>query len=300
MSLYNNPVSRLAFLKMHGCGNDFIVIDDATESLAWAQLSQLAQRYCDRRFGIGADGLIAVGHPAPGNADTTWDYEMRYVNADGSRAEMCGNGIRCLGKFVADELHDTRDSIRVLTGAGVLPVALYRDAHGTAQRASVGMGVPRLLAREIPTTLAPDGEQVINAALALDSTQLNVTAVSMGNPHAVSFHPAVTDRHVLGLGPQVEVHPAFPEKVNAEFVQLLSPTRLAMRVWERGCGETWACGTGACASVVAAVLNGHCAYGTDIDVQLNGGELRIAWPAPDAPVQMTGPAVTVFRGELTV
>jgi diaminopimelate epimerase len=298
MHLYNSAVDTLPFVKLHGCGNDFIVFDDAAVRFSWEQLSQLAVRFCDRRFGIGGDGLIAIGPAGPSAAAGAWDYEMRYVNADGSRAEMCGNGIRCLGKYVADELHDKRDAIHVLTGAGVLPVSLLREADGTVHSASVGMGVPRLLAREIPTTLAPAGEQVLGAMLPLKGAELPVTAVNMGNPHAVSFHDKVTDYHVLTLGPQVETHPAFPRKVNAEFVQALSPTRLRMRVWERGCGETWACGTGACASVVAAVMTGRCSFGAEVTVVLNGGELRITWPARDAQVLLTGPAVTVFRGVL--
>jgi diaminopimelate epimerase len=267
---------------MHGCGNDFIVFDDTAGQFSWEQLSLYAQRFCERRFGVGADGLIAIGPAAEAMTDAdAWDYEMRYLNADGSRAEMCGNGIRCAGKFVCDELGEKRSGIRVLTGAGVLPVALQRGADGAVHSVTVGMGVPKLLAGEIPTALCPPNERAIAVPLQLNGVQLALTAVNMGNPHAVSFTEQLSDHHVLGLGPLLEVHPAFPAKVNAEFVQVLSPTRLRMRVWERGCGETWACGTGACASVVAAVLNGHCVYGAEVTVVLNGGELQITWPAPD-------------------
>lgn len=301
MSQYNNAMDKLVFLKMHGCGNDFIVFDDAENRLSWERLAGLARQYCSRRFGIGADGLIAIGHPKSASADpAAWDYEMRYVNADGSRAEMCGNGIRCLGKFVADELHDARNAIRVLTGAGILPLKLWRDETGAVRSVTVDMGVPQLAASAIPTTLRPASEPVQAVPLELAGERLVVTAVSMGNPHAVSFHDLVTDYHVLTLGPAVEAHSAFPEKANAEFVQVLSPTRLRMRVWERGCGETWACGTGACASVVAAVLNDHARFDEEVTVLLKGGELRITWPGPDDPVQLTGPAVTVFRGELCI
>jgi diaminopimelate epimerase len=301
MPLYNDAVGTIPFRKMHGCGNDFIVFDDAEDRFPWERLAELARQYCPRRFGVGADGLIAVGHNKESHAEgAAWDYEMRYVNADGSRAEMCGNGIRCLGKYVAEELGDTRSEMRVLTGAGILPVKLTRNATGAVHSVTASMGVPQLSASAIPTTLRPPREQVIAAALDLAGERLAVTAVSMGNPHAVSFQQEVTDYQVLTLGPQVEAHSAFPEKVNAEFVQVLSPARLRMRVWERGCGETWACGTGACASVVAAVLNSHSRHGEEVTVVLNGGELRIVWPRLDEEVQMTGPAVTVFRGELAL
>ena len=299
--LYNACMAGIAFTKMHGLGNDFIVLDDAAGVHDWAALGLLAQRYCPRRTGVGADGVIAVGHgPLAGER---WpagvDFEMRYVNADGSRAEMCGNGIRCLGQFVAGQLNWELDSVAVLTGAGVLSLRLSRDAAGVVQAVTVGMGVPRLVASQIPTTLRPDTEPVVGALLDLDEDEpLLLTAVNMGNPHAVFFVDAISDHHVHALGPLIETHPLFPQKINAEFVQVLTPQRLRMRVWERGVGETWACGTGACASVVAAVLNGHCAHGTDVTVVLNGGELTVNWPAADEQVLMTGPAAAVFHGEL--
>jgi diaminopimelate epimerase len=300
-------VAKLSFLKMHGCGNDFIVIDDADNAYSWEELSGLALRLCDRRFGIGGDGLIALGHsPFVGDG---WpehtDYEMRYLNADGSRAEMCGNGIRCTGKFAADVLNDKRTILRMMTGAGVLPVELHRDSEGIVHSATVGMGVPHLSAAEVPTTLTPSSERVIAIPLEIDGETLNLTCVSMGNPHAVSFVNEITDHHVLELGPKIEKHPAFPKRVNVEFVQQLMPgpgerTRMRMRVWERGCGETWACGTGACASVVAAVLTGRVAHGEEVDVVLNGGILSIVWPGAYAPVRMSGPAETVFAGEIEI
>lgn len=276
---------------MHGCGNDFIVFDDEQDRFSWDELSQLARRYCPRRFGVGADGLIAIGrHPGA-------DYEMRYVNADGSRAEMCGNGIRCVGKFVGDELGDIRSHIKVMTGNGVLPISLSRLA-GKVDSITVGMGVPGLKAASIPTTLKPISEPVLATELAVDGTILSLTAVNMGNPHAVSFVDSITDQLVLGIGPQVEKHPVFPEGVNVEFVQVLAPENLRMRVWERGVGETWACGTGACATVVAAVLNGHSRPGSDVTVKLNGGKLIINWPGEGKDVQMTGPAEFVYHGFL--
>ena len=280
---------------MHGCGNDFIVFDDKDDRYSWHELSDLARRYCTRRYGIGADGLIAVGRPAGNDAD----FEMRYLNADGTRAEMCGNGIRCLGKFVADELGWKKDRARVLTGAGVLPITLHRGESGV-ESVTVSMGVPGVTAGDVPTTLRPLGEQVANVVLDVDDVRLAVTAVNVGNPHAVCFVQNITDDLVLGTGPVLEDHPVFPKGVNAEFVRVMDRKRLRMRVWERGCGETEACGTGACASVVAAVLNGYADHASEVTVKLNGGDLRITWPAPDQPVLMTGPAVTVYRGGFEV
>jgi diaminopimelate epimerase len=279
---------------MHGCGNDFVVFDDPAGRFGWDELSALAPRLCDRRFGIGGDGIIAVGRT------TLADYEMRYVNADGSIAEMCGNGIRCVGKFVADELGEERGVVDVLTGNGVLTIQLHRATAGEVQAVTVGMGLPILEPAAVPTTLGADLPAAVGIPLAVAGHELALTAVSMGNPHAVSFVSEITDEHVHGLGPQVERHPAFPARVNVEFVQVESPTRLRMRVWERGCGETWACGTGACASVVAAVLSGYARHGTDVTVALNGGDLTINWPAADRPVLMTGPATTVFRGQVAL
>ncbi|MCC7478541.1 diaminopimelate epimerase [bacterium] len=300
----------MPFIKMHGCGNDFIVFDDPRGEYGWTALSQMAQRFCDRRFGIGGDGIIAVGHgPVDGEV---WgegaQYEMRYVNADGSRAEMCGNGIRCTGKFIADELGFSGDELLIQTGNGVLPIRLMREG-GAVSQVSVGMGVPRLAAEQVPmqldaATTAEAQAGGLHAAPALlelpiDGAGYRITGVSMGNPHAVIFVPEISDHHVHSIGPRIETDPHFPKKTNVEFNQVLSPTHLRMRVWERGCGETWACGTGACASAVAAVLAGHSPAGQDITLSLNGGDLSINWPGPGQPVQMTGPAESVFRGELS-
>jgi diaminopimelate epimerase len=289
-------MARIDFLKMHGCGNDFIVFDDASDRFSWHDLAGLARQHCRRRFAVGADGLIAVGRPPEPGAD----FEMRYLNADGSRAEMCGNGIRCLGKFIADELGWERDTANILTGAGVLPIHLLHDVEGQVNAVTVGMGVPRLRAADIPTTVRPASELAVGVVLDVDSERFAVTAVSMGNPHAVIFVDHITDEHVLDYGPRIEEHPLFPHKTNVEFVQVQSPNRLRMRVWERGCGETLACGTGACASVVAAVLNGHVQYAETVMVQLQGGELGVRWASPSSNVEMTGPAETAFRGVLEV
>lgn len=284
---------------MHGCGNDFIVINDAEGLLNWDALSRLAQRYCPRRLGVGADGLIAVGHsPLPG---ATWpndvDFEMRYVNANGSHAEMCGNGIRCLAKFVADQQGDNRDTLCVYTGAGVRRVRLWRSG-GQVTSATVSMGQPRLKAADIPTTLRSPGQEVVGALVELEHERLEVTAVNVGNPHAVVFVNEISEYLVHEVGPQLAAHAAFPQGTNVEFVQRVGPERLRMRVWERGIGETWACGTGACASVVAAVLTEHVEPQTEITVVLNGGELGVKWPSLDSQVELTGPATAVYRGEL--
>lgn len=280
---------------MHGCGNDFIVFDDESDRYSWHELAELALACCRRRFGIGADGLIAIGRPPGPEAD----FEMRYLNADGSRAEMCGNGIRCLGKYIADELGWSKGHAKIQTGSGILPITLHQGRNGV-DSVTVSMGVPGITAGEIPTTLRPMGERVTGVVLDINAERLSLTAVSMGNPHAVCFVPSITDKHVLTLGPQLDAHPVFPSGVNAEFVRVMTSDKLRMRVWERGCGETQACGTGACAAVVAAVLNGHCQLGTEVTVKLNGGNLRITWPAEQQSVLMTGPVETVYCGELTI
>lgn len=279
---------------MHGCGNDFIVFDDLDDRLAWHELSELAERNCRRRFAVGADGLIAIGRPAGRDAD----FEMRYLNADGSRAEMCGNGIRCVGKYAADVLGWEGDTVRVLTGAGVLPLTLIRGEGQEVVEVTVGMGEPRTTAEAIPTTLRSSGHQVVDCVLEVGDRRLPVTTVSMGNPHAVSFVDSITDELVLGTGPLMETHPVFPKGVNAEFAKVIAAGRIRMRVWERGVGETLACGTGACATVVAAILTGRASHGSEITVMLNGGELTINWPGSGMPVLMTGPAETVYTGIL--
>jgi diaminopimelate epimerase len=185
----------------------------------------------------------------------------------------------------------------VLTGNGVLPITLHREG-GAVTSVTVGMGVPRLQSAQIPTTLG--NGTAVREPLNVAGETLLFTTVNIGNPHAVSFVPTIEERHVHQLGPQVETSPAFPQKTNVEFVEALSPRELRMRVWERGCGETWACGTGACATVVAAVLEGHSQYGEDVTVHLNGGDLTIHWPSADEAVLMTGPAEIAFEGSLTI
>lgn len=282
---------RIEFSKMHGLGNDFVVIDDRAQELdldpdaiAWM---------CDRNFGIGGDGLILVRPSESGDAD----YFMAYYNADGSQAEMCGNGIRCFAKYVVDHGIVTADStsLRVGTLAGVKPITFTRTADGTLDVATVDMGEPVLTPSLIPTTFS--GEQVFECPLETELGTFRITAVSMGNPHAVIWVDDVDSAPVAEVGPVIENHPAFPQKTNVEFAQYVGEDFIRLRVWERGVGETLACGTGACATLVAGTL--ACVVGREATVELPGGELRIRWDESGA-VYMTGPAVGVFTGVLSV
>jgi diaminopimelate epimerase len=272
------------FVKMHGLGNDFIVIDGRRYSAAW---SQLAQAMCDRHFGVGADGILVVLDAEGANA------RMRIFNPDGSEAEMCGNGIRCFAKYLYERGIARGREIRIATGAGVLPVTLDIDDVDRVRQVTVGMGVPRLDPREIPVLV--EGEGAVDVPLRLaDGTELRFTAVSMGNPHAVVFLDEPVERFPLErIGPEVEHHALFPQRVNFEIANVLDRERITLRVWERGAGLTLACGTGACATVVAARL--HDLVGEEVAVRVPGGTLRIAWDGK-GEVWMTGPAVEVFQG----
>ncbi|MGA2031034.1 MAG: diaminopimelate epimerase [Thermoguttaceae bacterium] len=274
----------MRFTKMQGVGNDYIYVDCFAEAMP-EDPAALARQISDRHFGVGSDGLILI---CP---STRADAQMRMFNADGSEAEMCGNGVRCVAKYVYDHGLVRKPSLRIETGRGVLALDLEL-ADGMVSRVRVDMGEPMLAAREIPTTLP--GDPVVDAVLNVVGRQLRATCVSMGNPHCVVFVDRLTDDDVLGLGPQVETDPHFPKRVNVEFVEVLSPTEVRMRVWERGSGETLACGTGACAVCVAGVLSRRTAR--TVLVHLPGGDLDLHW-AEDNRVYMTGPAVEVFHGE---
>ncbi len=280
----------MQFTKMHGAGNDYVYVDCFRQP-APENPAQLARQVSDRHFGIGADGLILI---VPSDRA---DARMRMFNADGSEAEMCGNGVRCVAKYVYDHGICRQPALRIETGAGVLGLELDIDGGGVA-RVRVDMGEPVLQPERIPTTLPvnplADNPAVVDVDLPLPGETLRVTCVSMGNPHCVTFVDKLTDRWVLEVGPQVEVDPHFPNRVNAEFVEVLSPAEVRMRVWERGSGETLACGTGACAVCVAGVLAGRTAR--KILAHLPGGDLELHW-ADDNHVYMTGPAVEVFTGE---
>lgn len=274
----------MQFTKMQGAGNDYVYVDCFRETLP-ADPAVVAQQVSDRHFGIGGDGLILI---CPSEVA---DARMRMFNADGSEAEMCGNGIRCVAKYVYDHGIARRPTLKLETGAGIKTVDL-EVADGVARRVRVDMGEPILQSQCIPTTLP--GDPVVNVALGIDGRLLAVTCVSMGNPHCVSFVERLSDDWVLGVGPKVETDPHFPRRVNAEFVEVLSPAEVRMRVWERGSGETLACGTGACAVCVAGVLSGR--TGRKVLVHLLGGDLELEWGANNH-VYMTGPAEEVFSGE---
>ncbi|HVL90387.1 MAG TPA: diaminopimelate epimerase, partial [Actinomycetota bacterium] len=271
--------------KMHGAGNDFVMVEDLQNRITPGP--ELVRLLCDRHFGVGADGLIRV---AP--ADDA-DFFMDYYNADGEAAEMCGNGIRCLAKFVADRGLVGGDKLRVGTRAGIKDLELFRGPGGDVERVRVDMGPPILERKRIP--LSGPGDDALRETIEVDDFTFVATALSMGNPHCVLF---VTDLDAVPfgyLGPTIEMLPLFPQRANIEFVQVLSRNEVRTRVWERGVGETLACGTGACAIAVASALRGF----TDrqVSVHLPGGTLEIDWAA-DGRVFMTGPAEEVFRGQL--
>ena len=275
------------FYKMQGIGNDYIYFDCMKEPLNNPE--ELAVRLSDRHFGIGGDGIILL---CPSDIA---DCRMRMFNLDGSEGKMCGNGIRCVGKLAHDLGYVKGDSVKIETLSGVKTLAPNKGADGKVRSARVDMGAPVLRGEDIPSTYS--GETVVNVPIEVDGKTFGATLVSMGNPHCVVF----ADPDTVGLehfGPLFERHPAFPERINTEFVRVIDKNRLKMRVWERGSGETLACGTGACASAVAAVLNGCCQKNSEISVFLLGGELRITYT--DETVYMEGPAELVFTGEIEI
>ena len=275
----------IEFAKYHGLGNDFILIDNRSTPIPVITPEQ-AVKLCDRHFGIGADGVIFA---LPGQDGT--NYSMRIFNSDGSEPEMCGNGIRCLAGFVAElEGNKSQAEYRIHTLGGVIIPKITSDGQ-----VKVDMGVPRLLASEIPTTLSPDGEKVIDQPLEVAGQSWSVTCVSMGNPHCITFVADVALPLEI-IGPQFEHNPAFPQRINTEFIQVVRRDYLKMRVWERGAGATLACGTGACAALVAGVLTGRCFRAAT--VELPGGCLEIEWSGVDGRLYMTGPAERVFTGKI--
>jgi len=284
--------SSITFSKYQGLGNDFILVD-ARESAEPTMTAEQAARLCDRNFGVGGDGVIFV-LAAENGAENS--FKMRIINSDASEPEMCGNGIRCLSQFLGKELgvrgtaeNDGSELYRIETGAGVMIPKNLPDG-----RVAVDMGEPELRGPQVPTTLEPNGpdERVIDVDLGLQD--LKVTAVSMGNPHAIAFVDDVDSIDLNHIGPQCEHHPAFPARVNTEFVQVIDRKTLKMVVWERGAGATKACGTGACAVAVAAALTDRA--DRICTVQLPGGDLDIEWRSDDNRLVMTGPAQLVFTG----
>ncbi len=280
----------LKFTKMHGIGNDYIYINAIEQKID--DPNALALRLSDRRFSIGGDGVILICE-----SDVA-DAKMRMFNADGSEGKMCGNGVRCVGKYVYDNLlaDKTRDTITIETLSGIKTLKITA-VDGKAELLEVDMGKAELNAPDIPVIYAGE-EKVIAKPLSVNGAEHIVTCVSMGNPHCVTFVDDVDGLDLEKIGPHFENHEAFPERINTEFVKVIDEKTLQMRVWERGSGETWACGTGACATVVAAVENGYCKKGEDVTVHLRGGDLIINYT--DERVLMTGPATKVFDGEIEI
>jgi len=273
----------IAFSKYHGLGNDFILIDNR-HSAEPILTSEQAVKWCDRNFGIGADGVIFLLTEANG------EHRMRIFNSDGSEPEMCGNGIRCLAKFMQDlNIPTTDGKYQIQTGAGLIVPQMDADGQVT-----VDMGKPFLTAAEIPTTLRDSDHKVINVPLEVGGNTWNVTTVSMGNPHCMIFVDDVDTIPLAEIGVLFEHHPVFPKRTNTEFVEVVNRDYVKMRVWERGAGATLACGTGACATVVAGVLNDLC--DRTCTVNLPGGDLKIHWSAESDRILMTGPAKLVFTG----
>lgn len=277
----------IEFTKYHGLGNDFILIDNRTSSNPVVTPEE-ARRLCDRHFGIGADGVIFALPGKDGN-----DYTMRIFNSDGSEPEMCGNGIRCLAKFIAEleGISSQSGEYRIHTLAGTIAPKLQPNGQVT-----VDMGLPRLLAAEIPTTICPSDRKVINQPLEVDGKAWDVTCVSMGNPHCITFVEDVAAIPLETIGPKFEHHSVFPQRTNTEFIQVVRQDYLKMLVWERGAGATLACGTGACASLVAGVLTGRC--DRKATIELPGGPLEIEWSEVDGRVYMTGLAEKVLTGKI--
>jgi len=272
---------------MHGIGNDFILIDADAEPLPEDRLSEISRRLCHRKFGIGGDGLILV------LKSSASDFRMRMFNPDGSEAEMCGNGIRCFAKFVYDRGLTDSEQITVATLAGEMKLDLRIEDRRVGS-VRVDMGQPVLDRQKIP--LSGNGRSpVIGEEVSIEGETYAITAVSMGNPHAVVFTDDVSGVRLEQVGPKIEHFPLFPARTNVHFVEVHSSDELTMRTWERGAGATLACGTGACASVVASAINGR--TGRRVTAHLPGGDLQIEW-AEDDHVYMTGPATEVFEGEI--
>jgi len=273
----------LNFIKMHGLGNDFVIVDCFREKIT-ADPPELARQVCDRHLGVGADGLVFIWPHAEA------DFRMQIINSDGSEAEMCGNAIRCMARYAYETGLVSKTELEVETLAGRRhPELIISD--GEVKAVKVDMGEPVLDPAQVPVQLG--GDRVVNEPLALARQLLQMTCVSMGNPHCLLFVPNVAAVPLTQIGPEVENHPLFPRKTNVEFIQVLNRNEVKMRVWERGAGETLACGTGACATVVGCVLTGR--TNQKITVHLTLGSLEVEW-AQDNHVYMTGPTTEVFRG----
>lgn len=277
----------MKFTKMHGIGNDYVYVNCFEESVK--NPAEVSKFVSDRHFGIGSDGLILISPSA------TADFRMNIYNADGSQAEMCGNGIRCVAKYVYDYGLTDKTEISVETLAGIKYLRLQVE-NGKVASVEVNMGEPILEPKEIP--VAVEESPVVNVPVEVKGKIYHMTCVSMGNPHAIIFMNNVKDLDIAAIGPYFENHTVFPKRTNTEFVEVLDRNTVNMRVWERGSDETLACGTGACATTVACILNDKTE--NEVTVHLLGGDLKIRWDREANQVYMTGPATVVFDGEITL
>lgn len=276
------------FTKMHGAGNDYIYVDCTEKMLT--NINETARKVSDRHFGIGSDGLVLIC-----KSDKA-DFRMDMYNSDGSQAEMCGNATRCVGKYVHDKGLTDKTTITLETLAGIKILELNLGDDGTVKTVRVNMGAPELVPKNIP--IDSEKDRFIMEPVEVCGKEYKVTGVSMGNPHAVTYIDDTDSLEIEKIGPEFETHKLFPKKINTEFAQIVDRNTIKMRVWERGAGETLACGTGACATLVASTLNGF--VDGEADLVLLGGTLHIKWDKDDNNVYMTGPAEFVFDGEITI
>jgi len=276
----------MKFTKMHGIGNDYIYINGFEELVQ--NPGELSIRLSDRHKGVGSDGLVMI------LPSSKADFRMQMFNADGSEAEMCGNAARCIGKYVYEKGLTNKTELTLETLAGIKTLQLFLDDDNNVVSVTVDMGNPELEPSKIPTTLP--GKQIVNFPFSFDGVNYHITCVSMGNPHTVIFTQNIATLDIETIGKKIENAPIFPRRTNVEFIEIIDKGRIKMRVWERGSGETMACGTGACASVVAGVLNEL--VSRKATVELLGGNLEIEWNENDDHVYLTGPAETVFEGEI--
>ncbi len=284
---------KLKFTKMHGCGNDYVYVNGFSQHIDADNKPELVRRLSDRHFGIGGDGVIFIN---PGKKAA---FEMEMYNADGTRAQMCGNGIRCVAKYVYDYGLTDKTSITVESFGAVKYLDLTLGTDGTVSTVRVNMGAPILTASEVP--VLSDNEQVVDEEITVNGQTYRMTCVSMGNPHAVVFVDDIDDMkkfEIEKIGPYFENHERFPERINTEFVKVIDKNTVQMRVWERGTGETLACGTGCCATTAACVLNGR--TDTKVNVKVLGGEILCEWDREENLVYMTGAAAAVFEGSVEV
>ncbi len=279
----------MKFTKMHGAGNDYIYVNCFEETVP--NPTETAVKVSDRHFGIGSDGLVLI---EPSNIA---DFKMDIYNSDGSQAKMCGNATRCVAKYVYDNRMTEKREISLETLSGIKTIKMFVE-NGKVKSAAVNMGAPITEPSKIPVNII--AETVINKPINVAGKEYAVTCVSMGNPHCILFVDDADGIEIERIGPLFENHPLFPDRINTEFIQLLDGKTFKMRVWERGAGETLACGTGACASTAAAILNGYCKKDEDISVILKGGILTIRWDSKSGDIFMTGPAETVCTGEIEI